>query len=145
MERRHFIKTGMTASALGLIGSPALAAAAKKSTDKKNNLEAALAHCLQAGNACVAHCMTEFAQGNKDMADCNKAVHDMLATCEAMLKLTSYKSELAKSMAKICAEACDKCAEACKKHSDHWTHGMHLVCKECYEACLECAKLCKAA
>ncbi|MEQ1666432.1 MAG: Csp1 family four helix bundle copper storage protein [Bdellovibrionales bacterium] len=147
MERRDFIKMGIMTSAAGAISSQFVGsnvAHAAKTTNLPLTLEAALAHCLQTGNLCVAHCMNELALGNKEMGDCNKTVHDMLATCEAMLKLTSYKSDLAKSLAKICAQSCDTCAEACKKHQAHWSHGMHLVCKECYDACLECSKLCKA-
>ena len=148
MERRDFIKIGIGSGAAGILGAQifgtSLANAADKSADSKTSLETTLAHCIQTGNACVAHCMLELSQGNKEMADCNKTVHDMLATCEAMLKLTSYKSDLAKSLAKICAQACDNCAEACKKHSPHWAHGMHLACKDCYDSCVECAKLCKS-
>ena len=149
MERRNFIKAGIATGVLAtqFLGINTANAADKKTESKSSGakLEVALAHCMQTGYACVAHCMDELANGNKDMAECNKTVHDMLASCEAMLKLSSYKSDLAKSMATLCAKACDNCAAACKKHSDHWAHGMHLACKECYEACLECSKLCKAA
>ena len=148
MERRNFIKMGIASSTVGLMSSQVLGSAVAQAAEKAANvhlgLESALAHCIQTGTACVAHCMGELSQGNKEMGECNKTVHDMLATCEAMLKLTSYKSPLAKSLAKICAQACDNCAEACKKHSQHWSHGMHLACKDCYNACLECSKLCKA-
>jgi Cys-rich four helix bundle protein (predicted Tat secretion target) len=148
MERRDLIKMGIASSALGALASsafgPTLAQAAEKTTEPQQSLEAALARCIQTGNACVGHCMTELSKGNKEMSECNKAVHEMLAICETTLKLTNYKSDLAKSLEKICAQSCDRCADACKKHSSHWAHSMHLACKDCYEACLECSKLCKA-
>jgi Cys-rich four helix bundle protein (predicted Tat secretion target) len=150
MERRHFIKTS-TAGVLGLIGSQTLVGSwAEAKEEKKAAPEAAkdynsvIAHCLATGEACVGYCMSELANGNKEMAECNRTVQEMLALCGALLKLNAYKSEHVKELAKISAQACDTCAAACKKHSPHWAHGMHLICKSCYEACLECSKACKA-
>jgi len=151
MERRDFVKYGIvtTASAASFWGvqllNPQTAAAAETAAQARPSLEAALARCLQTGNACLGHCITELGQGHQEMGECNKTVQEMLATCEALLKLSSIKSEHAKAQMKITAQACDNCAEACKKHSAHWGHGMHLACKECFDACLECAKLCKVA
>lgn len=151
MKRRHFIKTS-TAGVLGLIGSQTLVGSWAEAKEEKKAAPAAatkdynaiIAHCLATGEACVGYCMSEFANGNKEMAECNRTVQEMLALCEALLKLNAYNSAHTKALAKISAQACDTCAEACKKHSPHWAHGMHLICKSCYEACLECSKACKA-
>ena len=88
--------------------------------------------------------MVELKSGNTDMADCNLRVHDMLALCGAMLKVSSYGSALSKELAQVCIKACETCAKACYAHHAHWTHGMHLECKACYEACLLCINACKS-
>ena len=103
---------------------------------------ASTAKCIQAGESCVAHCEAELAQGNTEMAACNFKVHDMLATCQMMLKLASYGSPAAKQAAVACVAACKECKDACFAHSAHWAHGMHLECKACYEACKECEAKC---
>jgi len=101
------------------------------------------AACVAAGELCVAHCGRELATGNTAMASCNARVHDMLATCRAMVTLASSASPLSRAMAAVCADACKACAAACLEHKAHWAHGMHLECKACYETCLACEKSCR--
>lgn len=117
----------------------------KKSSPKQIRAEAAaaLAKCILDGEACVAHCAIEFEDGNKEMAKCNKSVHDMLAMTKAMLSLVSANSPLYKKVASICADACKTCIEACEEHKPHFAHGMHLECKACMESCIKCEKICR--
>jgi Cys-rich four helix bundle protein (predicted Tat secretion target) len=102
------------------------------------------AECVRAGEACVAHCARELANGNAQMGKCNLSVHDMLAVCSAMLSLASAESALARRLAPVCADACKACSQACFEHQEHWAHGMHLACKACYESCLACEQACRA-
>ena len=107
-------------------------------------VQKAAAECVRAGEACVAHCARELANGNTQMGKCNLSAHDMLAVCQAMLTLSSAESALAKRLAPVCADACAACSQACYEHQEHWAHGMHLACKACYESCLACEKACRA-
>lgn len=138
MNRRDLIKTGVIATVAGSLSENVWAAETKSST-----LTDALAKCLQTGEACIAHCMSELSKGNKELGECDLKVHEMLAMCNSLMKLASYKSDLLKPMANLCAKACDSCAEACNKHSAHFVKGMHLACKDCLDACRECSKQCK--
>lgn len=98
------------------------------------------ANCVRAGEACIAFCAEEFANGNTDMANCNRKVHEMVALTRAMLTLAAMGSSEAVRLAPICAEACHDCATACREHKEHFAH-MH-ACKECMEACEACEKAC---
>ena len=147
MDRRELL----TAGALGLIAlhlSPgsALAAEAKKpaAPDPKRALLDALSRCIQAGEVCQAHCVDELAKGNVSMATCNKRVHEMLAMCRATLSLAALDSTLLPQAATVCAAACKACAEACAEHKAHFSHGMHLACKDCMESCQACERACAA-
>ena len=110
---------------------------------KEQDVARTASACVAAGETCVAHCTRELAAGNTSMANCNARVHEMLATCRAILSLASSGSSLTKAMAAVCADACKNCAEACAEHKSHWAHGMHLECKACYESCLACEKSCR--
>ncbi len=154
MNRRELIQASLsTAVVLGSAGAvfvEKLSASTdgnqhNRSTD--NPLQRVInsaAACVQAGESCVAHCMSELANGNTEMANCNKRVHEMLASCNAMLKLASYHSEFATQLAGLCADICKACKEACAEHRTHWDHGMHLECKDCHDACIVCERECRA-
>lgn len=108
-----------------------------------DSLLADLSKCIENGKVCQAHCIEEMAKGNKDMAKCNRTIHDMLAVCEAMHSLVAYKSDRAKELAAVCIKACQVCADACEEHKSHWAHKMHLECKACHEACVAVIKTLK--
>ena len=95
--------------------------------------------CVVKGQACLAHCLMLLGDGDKGMADCAKAVNQMLATCSALQNLASQGSRLVGSMAKVALEACTDCEKACKSHAEK-----HAECKACMEACTECIKQCQA-
>lgn len=103
-----------------------------------------LGDCMQKAMACAAHCETELAAGNKDMAECARAVTDMLALVTALAPLVARESELDGKLAAVCADACAACAKACKAHEPHFAHGMHMACKACMEACQKCEPACRA-
>ncbi len=120
------------------------AATKAKSPTPTGKVVETTSECIRAGEVCVAHCTRELATGNKDMANCNARVHEMLAMVKTMLTLAASDSKLAPRVAAICADACKACADACAEHKEHWGHGMHLECKACHDACLTCEEACRA-
>jgi Cys-rich four helix bundle protein (predicted Tat secretion target) len=100
------------------------------------------AACARDGRVCLARCTEHLAAGMKEMADCQRAVMNMLAVSSAMADVAAYRNatpELMKALAKTCAAFCRACAEACKAHAAH-----HAECKACMDSCLACAKACEA-
>ena len=154
MDRRQLVK-GATAASLGVLASTAMGSTHKhhkghghKVSDsgiKKAKLEAIVessSDCLKSGQACLVHCQKLLAAGDTSMAECQAAVVNMLASCEAMMKVASYDNmskDLIKDLASTCAKICENCAKACEAHAKH-----HKECKACLESCKKCIKTCKA-
>jgi len=105
----------------------------------------AAAKCVSAGNACIQHCQEELIQGNKEMATCSLAVHQMVASCGSIAQLASYKAKVIAKFLDGCEEACSNCFKACAEHKAHFDHGMHKECKRCMEACDATLKVVKSA
>ena len=93
MDRRSFL-SGAAAASLAFAATAsaeehhhhAHGAAAANPNDA---LIKATAACLSAGRACLAHCIRLLSEGDKSMADCAKAVNQMLALLKrAALKET---------------------------------------------------------
>lgn len=100
------------------------------------------AACLKAGRFCMARCTDHLASGTALMADCQRAVMNMLPVVEATFAVAGHvnaKPQDLKALAKTCAQFCRSCAEACEPHSAH-----HPECKACEDACLDCADACDA-
>ena len=100
------------------------------------------AECLRAGRVCLARCTDHLAAGMDTMADCPRAVMNMLSVVGAMADVAGFANATPaniRSLAMTCARFCDTCAEACEPHAAH-----HAECKDCREACLACAKACNA-
>lgn len=154
MDRRKFV-TGATAASLGVIASTAMGGNHKHHKGHSSKLSASgvnkskldkiidsSSECLKDGQACLVHCQRLLASGDTSMAECQAAVLNMLASCEAMMKVASYDNmskSLIQDLAATCARICENCAKACELHSKH-----HKECKACYESCLKCIKACKA-
>ena len=98
----------------------------------------AAAHCVEAGQICLTHCITLLSSGDTSMKDCATGVNQMLALCGTLQNLAAQNSRLTPSLAKVCIEACKQCSAACKEHAGH-----HAECKACYESCLACIKECE--
>ncbi len=144
MDRREAITT---AGVLALAALAGTARAQEHTHDhhdhgggaKSQALIDATGSCIAKGEACLAHCLVLMGDGDKAMAECAKAVNQMLATCGALQNLAAQGSRLTGAMAGVALEACTECEKACKKHADK-----HAECKACMESCAECAKQCKA-
>jgi len=143
MNRREAITSG--ALAFATLSSGAWAGemmhdhSAMGGTSKYQPLINATGNCVAKGEACLAHCLVLLGNGDKSLADCSKAVNQMLAACGALQKLAAQGSRLVGAMAKVALEGCTECERECKKHADK-----HAECKACMESCTECIKQCKA-
>jgi hypothetical protein len=76
------------------------------------------------------------------MAECQRAVMNMLAVVEAMAQVAGFANaepKNLKQLAKTCAAFCKSCAASCEPHAAH-----HEECKACLDACTACAKACEA-
>jgi Cys-rich four helix bundle protein (predicted Tat secretion target) len=140
MKRRDFIASAMLAApALALTQ---LAAAADAPGGDLDAVVAASEHCLKTGMACLRHCQKMLGGGDTTMKDCEATVENMMASCEAMVKIGGYRSASEKdlkAMARACAAFCRSCEAECRKHAKK-----HQVCADCLDSCTACAKACEA-
>ncbi len=103
---------------------------------------ATTASCLRDGRFCLSRCTDHLAAGTSLMADCQRAVMNMLAVVQAMSDVAGYRNAAAanvKALANTCAAFCRTCAKACEPHAEH-----HAECKACKDSCLACVKACEA-
>jgi Cys-rich four helix bundle protein (predicted Tat secretion target) len=115
------------------------APAAALSAQHKALIEATSA-CVRAGRVCLARCTDHLASGSTMMAECQRAVMNMLAVVEAMGQVAGFaNADAKKQVAKACASFRKTCAAACEPHAAH-----HEECKACMDACTACAKACEA-
>jgi Cys-rich four helix bundle protein (predicted Tat secretion target) len=98
------------------------------------------ADCLHIGQVCLAHCFVVLATGKeKEMAACGASVNELLATCEAMMRLAASNSKYVPRMAALTLTVCQDCEKECRKHEK-----AHRECKDCAaDACAACARECK--
>jgi Cys-rich four helix bundle protein (predicted Tat secretion target) len=92
-------------------------------------------HCQLAAENCLAHCINEMGKGDKSLVKCANSTREVIAACEAFVKMASFESSFTGKMADLCEDVCKACAAECKKHAEH-----HPECKECMDSCLSCAK-----
>lgn len=88
--------------------------------------------CIARGQACLSHCMETFVSGDTTMAECARAVQEMLITCQAFSQLAANDSVVLKPMAQACIAVCEECEKQCRPHEDHQPE-----CKACAEACAD--------
>jgi len=98
----------------------------------------AAGRCVEAGQACLAHCLVLLGNGDASLAACSKSVNQMLALCTALQSLANQQSPMTPGLAKVCFDACSSCEKECRKHEDE-----HAECRACAESCAGCAKACK--
>lgn len=145
MDRRELMKSGL---ALSLAAASTAMAQADKPVgahqhhDHGGGKYAALVNsssdCAHIGQACLAHCFIVLGEGEKEMAACASSVNQLLATCDALLKLAASNSKYVPKMAALTETVCLDCEKECRKHEKK-----HQQCKDCADACAACAKECK--
>ena len=92
-------------------------------------LAAAAGACVQAGEACVAHCLERFRAGDASLGACATSVEQMLAVCHATQRLALTGSPRLAALTAVCVEVCADCEKECRKHEQH------PPCKACADAC----------
>lgn len=97
---------------------------------RRADLVAATNECVARGQACLSHCMETFVQGDTTMAECARAVQEMLATCHAFAQLAANDSVVLGPMAQACIAVCEECEKQCRVHEEHQPE-----CKACADAC----------
>jgi Cys-rich four helix bundle protein (predicted Tat secretion target) len=85
---------------------------------------------VNAGDACLQHCLDVLAKGDTSLGECAQSVRQMLAVCNAVGPIAVANSKYLKPMARLCVEVCSDCERICRKHGAH-----HAACKRCAEAC----------
>ena len=131
--RRNFLASAGVVVAAGVAGA-ALAEAAEEPTAKAGDphqgvLDAARG-CVADGQACLAHCLGMFRNGDTSLAACAQSVAQMLPACTAVAQLTSLNATRLGEFATACRDICDDCEKECRKHADK-----HAVCKACADSC----------
>lgn len=105
-----------------------------------NALAHAASHCVQAADACVAHCLQMLGTGNGTLAACAQSASAVRAVCDTLAQLAVHPAPLLARYAAVAKAYCDDCAAECRPHADK-----HATCKACLEACDACAKECEKA
>ena len=146
MDRREMLQSGM-ALTLAAAGT-AMAQTGKSDASHDHHahgaggkyaaLVNATSDCGHIGQLCLAHCLVLLGQGDKVMAACATSVMQLLATCDALLKLSTQNSKYVPKMAALALAVCEDCEKECRKHETK-----HKECKDCADACAACAKECK--
>ena len=140
-DRRSFLATS---GLLALAAAPGVAGAASESHEHQHGggeyadlIEEAL-HCIETGNACGAHCISDMRTGNTELLECLVRVQELVVVCEALVTLAGYGSDHLKTFAAATIEVCDTCEAECRKFEDK-----HDECKACADACVACREECK--
>lgn len=104
---------------------------------KHNPLVRSANHCVATGEACLAHCIEMFKQGDTSLAVCADLVQDLTVSCRALAALAASDNAHLAEFAAVTAKVCKDCEAECRKHEQH------PECKACAEACVECMKECE--
>ncbi len=97
----------------------------------------ALHNCLQAGQACIAHCIELIKAGDNSIVDCLKISQEAVAFCSGHAYMSAADSKYLDDMCKLSIKICTDCKAECEKHSQH------AQCKASAEACAKCIEVCK--
>ena len=138
MKRREVLLVGTAAAVAQSLISTAgcrtkpgtTAAAAVSGTAGATELASELGSCIQAGEACMNHCLQLLAKGDASLGPCSKRVREMLAVCRAVQTLVASESSHLATAAALCASVCEDCRAECEKHAHH-----HAECEACAKAC----------
>lgn len=129
---RRQVLAGLGAGWIGGVTASAFAADAPAHAEHgapHAALAAAAGACVQAGEACMAHCLERFRAGDTSLAACATSVDRMLAVCHATQRLALTDSPHLPALAAVCARVCTEC------ESEYREHEQHPPCQVCAEAC----------
>jgi Cys-rich four helix bundle protein (predicted Tat secretion target) len=94
-----------------------------------SGLTAAAAHCEQAAQACLRHCLQMLSAGDTSMAGCAKAVADLIPAVHALAAISAGSSRHVGPLAKVVGEIAKDCKAECDKHATM------PPCKACGDSC----------
>ena len=140
-DRRDLLRVAVGLAAYASVAragdeaAPKSAVSASAVSNEGLALAQALAQCITTGNACLDHCLVLLGSGDTSLAECSKAVRNMLAVCSATQVLVLSKPVYVKPAVQLCIDACTDCESACRKHAEQ-----HVVCKTCADACTATVK-----
>lgn len=89
--------------------------------------------CINAGQLCLQHCLGLLGVGDTALAECARAVSDMIAISQATQSLAAAGAPELKAQAGVAIAVLSRCEDVCRKHSHH------------HDACRDCATHCAAA
>lgn len=148
MNRRQLLQGGGALTLAAVAGLATAAAPAPEMHDHQHDhhhhgagadysaLAHSATHCVMLGEACIDHCLDLLAQGDKSLAACAKSVEQLLAVCNALRQMATYKSAHVPRLAKLAMDVCKECETECSKHKEH------QACRDCAQACAECHQEC---
>ncbi|MDH5542822.1 MAG: Csp1 family four helix bundle copper storage protein [Nitrospinota bacterium] len=140
MDRREVIMAAGGALLAGTVGT-AFAAEKEHKHDSgmliQEDLARSAADCARTGQTTLRLSINLLEKGDISMAECGRTVQDLVATCEAMMKMASFGSRHIGPMAKVVRGVCIASEKICMKHKEH------KECVECAKSCRECANICK--
>jgi Cys-rich four helix bundle protein (predicted Tat secretion target) len=149
MNRRELLEV-VAAAGIATAGAAQAADVAPPATEHKHHDHAAMSkygdlvadtsRCVNTGEACVAHCLVQLGEGEKELAACAKSVQDTIASCTALRQMAAANSPHVAKLAAVVGDICKDCETECRKHEKK-----HSVCHDCAEACAKCAKECEKA
>lgn len=93
--------------------------------------------CIAAGQICLQHCLGLLGVGDTTLAECARAVVDMIAVSQAIQALAAAGSPALKAQAVVAVAALTRCEEACRKHA-----AQHEACRTCATRCATALKEC---
>lgn len=96
------------------------------------------ADCVHVGEECLNHCLTVLSTGDKELGNCSRSVNQLLATCDALMRLAAQESVYTPKMAALAGQVCKDCEAECRKHEKK-----HAACKACADSCAACYKECQ--
>lgn len=142
MDRRQAIKiaAGSAAAATAFMGGAATAAQSHKHHNTANaneHLAGEALACSRSGEACLKMCFDMLATGDSSMAECARAVRELVIACDALAGMAIHDSKHLASYAEVTSKICDECREQCLSHDEH------PQCRACADACEKCANACQ--
>ena len=97
----------------------------------------AASSCHKAALACENHCLESFAAKDTSLAACAREVAEMMAICEATIRVASLKSKYTKEIVAVCKKSGESCKAECLKQAKQ-----HDICRIMAEECDKCIKEC---
>lgn len=89
--------------------------------------------CITSGQVCLQHCLGLLGVGDVGLADCARAVSDMISVSQATQALAAAGAPELKALASVAVSVLTRCEACCRKHAAQ------------HDACLDCATRCAAA